>query len=184
MISPTSRDPICVVVANFAYAPNLNGVLWFVSRVWPMIRRDVPCAELLLVGGGGEGALRTVCESHPGVRALGRVPDLASVYADAAVMVVPIIEGGGTRLKVVEAWKNGKAVAGTTKGFEGLSAPPDTAVIADDPVDLAHATSGLLRNAEARRRLGARGLEFVASRYAWRAIASRLRSSSIVAGNP
>ncbi len=174
-------DSICAVVANFGYGPNLNGVEWFLSRVWPLIRSRVSAAELWLVGGGGEAGLRALSESNPGVRAIGRVPDLSPVYQEAAVMMVPIIEGGGTRLKVVEAWKNGKAVAGTTKGFEGLSAPVETAVIADDPVRLADRTACLLQDIEARRTLGERGLRFVADHYGWRVIESRLRSSSIVA---
>ncbi|MGH9316879.1 MAG: glycosyltransferase, partial [Thermoanaerobaculia bacterium] len=174
------RDGICAVVGNFDYGPNLNGARWFVSKVWGLVRRQLPSAELWLVGSDAKDALTELCESHPGVRALGRVPDLTPVYRDAGVMVVPLIEGGGTRLKVVEAWKNGKAVAGTTKGLEGLAAPPDAAAIADDPARLANAIAALLRDVEARRVLGARGLAFVSSRYAWRVIASALRDSSIV----
>ena len=178
--SVAGRNGIGAIVANYAYGPNLAGLQWCAARVWPLIRAQVPSAELWLVGDGAGDALARLCQRHPGLRTFGRMPDLYCVYRDAGVMLAPLLQGGGSRLKVVEAWRNGKAVAGTSKGLEGLDAPSDAAAVADNPERLAAAVASLLADQHARLVLGARGREFVASRYAWRAIASTLQHTSVI----
>jgi glycosyltransferase involved in cell wall biosynthesis len=84
-------------------------------------------------------ALRVV---GPGV---GEVDDITPIYRAAAVMAVPLFEGGGTRLKVLEAWALGRPVVSTSTGVAGLEVEPGReALIADDPAGFAGALAGVL----------------------------------------
>jgi glycosyltransferase involved in cell wall biosynthesis len=123
------RSRTVAMVGNFTYAPNVRGGQWLRDRVWP-----------LLAGLGAEPcALRVV---GPGV---GEVDDITAIYRAAAVMAVPLFEGGGTRLKVLEAWALGRPLVSTTTGVAGLDvAPGRAALIADDPGGFADALATVL----------------------------------------
>ena len=99
------------------------------------------------------------------------MPDLEPYYRRAALVVVPMRLGGGTRIKVLEALAHGKALVTTSVGAEGLSLTPGEALeIADGPEAFADACVRLLGDAAARRRLGERGREEARERYEWDAL--------------
>src|SRR5262249_15964182 len=90
----------------------------------------------------------------------------------AAVSVVPLRVGGGTRLKIFEALAMGKAVVSTSIGAEGLPVKPgEHAVLADDPDEFARAGVHLLKRPEERRRLGLAGRRVVEDRFSWDQVA-------------
>lgn len=114
----SDRSRTVAMVGNFTYAPNQRGAQWLRDVVWPRFSAllDQPCA-LRVVGPG-----------------IGEVDDITPVYRAAAVMAVPLFEGGGTRLKVLEAWALGRPVVSTTIGVAGLDVEAGReALIADDP---------------------------------------------------
>jgi glycosyltransferase involved in cell wall biosynthesis len=107
----------------------------------------------------------------------GTVEDVRPFVREAAVYVVPLRAGGGTRLKIFEALALEKAVVSTTVGAEGLALTPGReAVIADDPSDFAGEVVALLRDADRRRALGAAGRRLVESRYSWATVAGQFES--------
>lgn len=94
-------------VGSLWYEPNAQGIEWFLCRAWPAIRAAVPGAELRLVGAGPE-PLRAAWQAHPGVQAPGFADDLAAEYAGAQAVIAPILSGGGSNIKVVEALAHGR----------------------------------------------------------------------------
>jgi hypothetical protein len=123
------RSRTVAMVGNFTYAPNLRGARWLRDVVWPRLTTmlDEPCA-LRLVGPG-----------------IGELDDLEPVYRAAAVMAVPLLEGGGTRLKVLEAWALGRPVVSTSVGVLGLDVLPGReALVADEPESYARALAAAL----------------------------------------
>jgi len=117
------------MVGNFTYAPNLRGAAFLRDAVWPQLTAilEEPCA-LRLVGPG-----------------IGELDDLEPIYRAAAVMAVPLLEGGGTRLKVLEAWALGRPVVSTTVGVRGLGVVPGReALVADEPAAFARALADVL----------------------------------------
>lgn len=177
-------DDACALVANYGYGPNLDGVRWLLRLVWPRVRRARPAATLHLVGGGAEDALHQLTATTAGVTVLGRVADLAPIYHGTGVMLAPLMHGGGSRLKVVEAWQQGKALVATPKGIEGLGAPAGAAVCAPTPEAYADALASLLGDSARRARLGDEGRRFVLDHLAFDRLASGLRDRSVVAGSP
>jgi glycosyltransferase involved in cell wall biosynthesis len=111
--------------------------------------------------------LRTACAAT-GVHVTGTVADIRPYVADAAVYVVPLRIGGGTRLKIFEALAMGKAVVATRVGAEGLPIVSGQHFLqADSPADFAQAVVTLLKDAGRRHALGMAGRRLVEERYSW-----------------
>jgi glycosyltransferase involved in cell wall biosynthesis len=113
--------PAAIFVANFAYTPNRNALMFLVGGVFPRVWEQLPDARLLLVGAGLEyppGEHPPSVDSR--VRALGFVEDLAGAYAEARCAVVPLLQGGGTPLKLIEALAYGLPVLATPRAVAGL----------------------------------------------------------------
>src|SRR5262249_41632801 len=107
----------------------------------------------------------------------GLVPDVAPYYRDADVAIVPVRAGGGTRIKVLEAFSYGCPVVATSIGAEGIEVRDRVGLLlADAPGDFAAACAELMREPELRRRLSRRATTFVRARHSPRAILERLRS--------
>lgn len=160
-------DGTALLVANFGYGPNAHGAEWLLRQVWPAVRARLPAATLTCVGGRMPAGLADLAASSPGVRVRGQLGDITAPLREAAVVVVPLLEGGGTRLKIVEAWSRGKAVVTTPKGIEGLPAPPDAVIVAPDAGSFAAATASLLVDPARRLGLGARALDVFRNRLSW-----------------
>lgn len=163
-----------LLVANFAYGPNAAGAHWLLHHVWPAVLERRPDARLVLAGGGSPRALARAAVTAPGVELHGLVDDLEPLYEGAAVVVVPVRSGSGTRLKMIDAWRHGKAVVTTVKGVEGLPADPESVIVADDPRAFAAATVRLLDDAALRGQMGARALAVFETCLSYEAIAAAL----------
>jgi len=91
---------------------------------------------------------------------------------------VPLRVGGGTRLKILDAWAMGKAIVSTSVGCEGLAAEDGVNIlIRDDPKDFAEAVVSVLKDKTLRERLGAAGRRTVEQKYSWDVIGTGLRHS-------
>jgi polysaccharide biosynthesis protein PslH len=151
--------------------PNEDGILDFVDTTLPLVRREVPDVTLTIVGRNPSERLRAAC-NLPGVAVTGTVDDVRPYVDEAAVYVVPLRIGGGTRLKIFEALAMGKAVVSTTVGAEGLPMVDGRHFIAaDSPAEIARAVVSLLRDPERRKALGAAGRELVEQRHSWQRVA-------------
>jgi len=170
--APGAHD--LVFTAKMDFRPNVDAVLWFVQEVLPLIRRESPETRFWAVGKDPHPRL-AVLAGDPGIRLTGWVEDVRPYIAAAAVYLVPLRIGGGTRLKVLEAMAMGKAIVSTTLGCEGFDlVPGQELVTADTPATFASAVVTLLRDPEGRARLGAAGRRFAGARYDWRSIVPRL----------
>jgi glycosyltransferase involved in cell wall biosynthesis len=97
------------------------------------------------------------------------------------VVVAPLLEGGGTRLKIVEAWSQGKAVVATTKGVEGLPWTPAVAAVADGVDEFAGHLRQLISDGARRRAMGAAGLMIFYERLSWDVARRTVGAGSILA---
>jgi len=175
-ITPTPLGAAVVMTGTFSYAPNLEGARWLAREVWPLVRRAAPAAELRFVGLRGETVLRDLA-MLPGVTVVGAVPDMRPELARARVAVAPIHVGGGTRIKILEAFAAGRPVVSTRVGAEGIAvADGDTAFLRDEPAGFAAAVVRLLDDKPLAEQMGARARALVVRRYDWRASAERLEA--------
>jgi glycosyltransferase involved in cell wall biosynthesis len=165
-----------VFVGSMDWQPNEDAILYFIDAILPQIRQRIPAVSLSVVGRNpGERLRRAAAQS--GVDVTGTVDDVRDFMADAAVYIVPLRIGGGTRLKIFEALAMAKAVVSTTVGAEGLPLRDGTHFLqADEPRAFADAVIGLLQDPERARRLGAAGRQLVEERYSWAQVAVEFES--------
>ena len=162
-----------VFVGSMDWYPNEDAILHFIHAVLPEIRRRVPESSLTVVGRNPTARLRAAA-ADAGVRITGTVDDVRPYMSEAAVVVVPLRVGGGTRLKIFEALAMAKAVVATGVGAEGLPLVPGTHYLrADAPPDFARAVVALLEDPVQRKTLGAAGRRLVEARFAWASIARK-----------
>jgi glycosyltransferase involved in cell wall biosynthesis len=163
--APAAGGSYLLFVADFTYAPNRNALRFLVDEVLPRVWRELPDARLVVVGRGMD---ETPTDER--VEALGFVPDLGSAYARAACVAVPLLEGGGSPLKFVEALAFGVPVVATPLAAAGLEATASEHYLEADGADaFAAAVVRVLREGAAD--LAARGRGLVEERYSIEALA-------------
>ena len=171
-----ARTKNVVFVGSLDWLPNEDGVRHFVRNIWPAIRSQHPGAVFQAVGRNPAPSLQALSREE-GVEIVGTVPDVRPYLADAAVVVVPLLVGGGTRMKIYEAMAMRRPVVSTTLGAEGLAVEPDRhIVLADAPSDFAAATVALLDDHANADRLASAGHELVTSRFSSEAVARQFES--------
>ncbi len=157
--------------------PNRDGMEYFFDQVWPRIVRQRPSARFLWIGRMSEED-RGRFERNERVECAGFVEDLEGALARPACLVVPLRIGGGTRLKILDAWAAGKAVVSTTVGCEGLASQDGrNIVIRDDSQGFADGVLELLADTARRREIGTAARRTVETTYAWSTIGERLSSA-------
>lgn len=157
------------MIGTFEYAPNYDGLAWFRTQVWPRVLGEVPEAELRVVGHRSEAC---VDPRDPRVTPLGWLADPGPEMATWSASIVPVLVGGGTRIKIAEAFARGVPVVATTVGAFGYEvASGRELLIADDPAAFASACVSLLTDPELRARLTEAGRAFHRERHTWEAVA-------------
>jgi polysaccharide biosynthesis protein PslH len=162
-----------VFFGTLDYFPNQDGVRHFLADVWPRLAPTAPGSRFRILG--PHPTPEVLARRGPRVDVAGCVDDLRPHLARAAVVVVPLRVGGGTRFKILEAMAMGRPVVSTTIGAEGLEVKDGRELlVADGPEAFAAAVRRVLEDEPLARALGAAGRACVERRYGWPAIASEL----------
>lgn len=154
-------------VGTLNYAPNENAVKWLTEEIMPAIRKRVgqENAVLTVIGRGPTDWMRQQAAAG-GFLLHGDVPDVQPYYAACDAVLVPIRAGGGTRIKILEAFGYGRVVISTTLGAEGIVAAHDRELlIANSAAEFADAAGRLLHEPDLSRQLIAHGRQRVMERY-------------------
>jgi glycosyltransferase involved in cell wall biosynthesis len=170
--APDATQPLVVFTGSMDWEANIDGVEYLCRDIWPRVRARAPGARLRIVGRNPHARVRKLAGDS--IDVTGTVPSVIEHLRAAAVVVVPLRIGGGTRLKIFEAMAMGKAVVSTSVGAEGLDVRHGRDILlADDPASFADSVAALLGEPERRRRLETAAVER-ASQHDWSAVAGRL----------
>lgn len=166
-VSRTAGERRAMFVGDFAYEPNRNGLRFLLDDVLPLVWDELPDARLALVGGG----LERPPSEDARVETLGFVADLArEAYAHATCALAPLLQGGGTPLKLIEALAYGLPVIATPRAVAGLEVRDgEHCLVADGAAEFATTLVAVLRDGGSPE-LGRRGRELVAERYSIEAL--------------
>jgi glycosyltransferase involved in cell wall biosynthesis len=155
---------------DLGYAPNVIGARWIADEIAPALRRRGERHRLVVAGRNASAELRGHMAAAE-VEVRSPVADMGEMLAEASVVLVPLLSGGGTRLKILEAFGAGRPVVSTTVGAEGIEAEPGRhLLIADTAEGLADAVVSLLRDPARRRALADEARRLAEERYGWAAI--------------
>jgi glycosyltransferase involved in cell wall biosynthesis len=166
------RDPAGTTLVFYGlltYRPNIDGLRWFCDRVWPQVLAQVPTARLEVIGEHDERL--SFAASSPNVFVHGFVEDMTEILGRSSGAVVPLLSGGGTRVKIIEAWARRLPVVSTSVGGEGLGARDGVnMLVADEPTAFANACVSLLRDPDLGRRMAEEGFRHGRQRFEWRRV--------------
>ena len=151
------------------WPPNAQGLLWFARRVFPLVLRACPDAVLTVIGRDAPAAVLSAGLPDASLDVTGYVADPTPYLRETAAFVVPLLAGGGMRVKIIDAWLWGLPVVSTTIGAEGIAIRQgENIVIADSPEAFAQATVRLLQDPAEGQRLGQAGRLWAEEHYNWR----------------
>lgn len=177
-LQPRQTDPApdgrtVLFFGLLATVPNVDGVLYFLREIWPRIAAARSDVRFVIIGADPAPAIRAY--AGPRVTIVGPVDDLRPHLSAAAVVVVPLRLGSGTRLKILEGWAMARPVVSTALGAEGLDCVPGRhLLIADDPSEFANSVLRVLREPGLADELGRAGRTLVSDRYSWSGAAGAL----------
>jgi glycosyltransferase involved in cell wall biosynthesis len=157
-----------------SYFPNEDGMVWFVREIWPRIRVVCPEAQMDVVGSYAAGFVERMGPNE-GITIRGLVPDLTPFIREASFLVVPLRLGGGTRVKILEAWAKGLPVVTTPVGIEGLGGRhEENALIANTSEGFAAECIKLLNNPEIGLSLARNGFQHGKANFGSESIVPRI----------
>lgn len=171
---PTAENEILFVGA-LGYPPNADAVVRFARGALPRLRQSIPGVKLVIAGRNPRAEVRALPSLGVGIELHEDVPEILPFYQRAAVCVVPLRAGGGTRLKILEAMALGRPVVATPKGCEGLQVSHENQLLIAEEEAIAGQVERVLRNPELARELTARARAWVEARHDWRIQGERLR---------
>lgn len=167
----TAEKPLVLFVGAMDWEPNVDAMKYFCAEIWPLVLAKVPTARFRIVGRNPDGRIKAL--AAPSIDVTGRVPSVVEHLREAAVVVVPLRIGGGTRIKIYEAMATGKPVVSTTVGAEGLDVHhTQDIVLRDRGEEFAQSVVELLQDAEACKRLG-QAARALATKYGWPVIGAK-----------
>lgn len=164
-----------VFTGSMDWLANEDGILYFAEKILPIVRKEAPESELWVVGRRPSRNLLGLMDRVAGIKVTGTVEDIRPYIGKASVYVVPLLVGGGTRLKIFEAMAMGKAIVSTSIGAEGLSVVNAEHIsLADDAEEFARQIIILLKQPERRAQLGEAARRLVEKSYSWRSVGQQL----------
>jgi glycosyltransferase involved in cell wall biosynthesis len=177
------ETPAVIYTGGMNMFANRDAVEWFLDAIWPRIRAKVPNARFFAVGTKPSQKVLDAAKANIGVEAPGFVDDVRPWVARASVYVVPLRVGGGTRLKMVDAMSQGKAIVATPVGAEGIDGRDgEEFLLVADPDAFADTVVRLLGDNVERARLGRNARARAGSKYSWPILGRQLAAiySSVV----
>ncbi|HWR97505.1 MAG TPA: glycosyltransferase [Candidatus Methanoperedens sp.] len=174
--SPGDCDPLnLIMVSGMNWYPNRDAVQWMADSIWPLIKKDIPGVSWTIVGAHPPRTILELADSDAAVSVTGFVDDVRPYMGRAGVYLCPMRDGGGTRLKILDALAMGKAIVSTSIGCEGIDVTPNKNVlIADTPGEFVSQIARVASDSQLREELGLEGRRLVETTYSWRAIGATL----------
>ena len=170
-----ARPQGCVFVGGTTWYPNRDALEWYVSDIAPAAQAMGVAAPVTWVGRAAPEELDRFA-NHPALHLTGYVEDVRPYVRGARCFIVPLRVGGGTRLKILDAWAMGAAVVSTSIGCEGLAAVDgENILIANSAKEFAATVGRVLGDDSLRRALGASARRTAVERYSWDVLGAAMR---------
>lgn len=170
------EKPRISFIGSLDWMPNIEGLNWFIQKVWPVLHERFPELEFHIAGRNTPKALLQL--KRPNLFVHGEVPESAAFIDEHSMMVVPLLSGSGMRAKILEGMALGKVVISTSIGLEGISATHKENVMVANTVDqFVDGIAYALQSKERINQLANQAQQFVFGAYESNNIAKRVRAA-------
>ena len=161
-------------VGSLDYVFNNDAICWFLQEIWPFFLKKVPDASFTIVGSGTpkQNTMHIIEESKNTIFK-GRVDSIEPFYGNYSALVVPLLSGSGTRIKILESFSYGMPVISTSKGAEGLT-DSEAVLIADSPEEFLGKMECMCFNYSSFTEHISKGYYYVRDNYSWESLVSNL----------
>jgi glycosyltransferase involved in cell wall biosynthesis len=157
-------------IGTMYWPPNIDAVNWFIREIYPIVRQHRPDVQFDVVGSRPPAELLALNDAGLGINVTGYVEDPTPYQRRAAVMIVPLLAGGGMRVKILNALAEGIPIVSTTLGYEGIAVTPGKDIlVGDTPEEFASAVLSLLNDSDLANQIADRGRQMVVEKYDYRA---------------
>jgi len=164
----TGEEPTLMFSGVMNYEPNISAAVYFSRDVFPLIKKEIPEAHLLIVGRYPTDLVNALDDSDTGITVTGEVADIREYFNKARVYVCPLRSGAGIKNKILESWAMATPVVATSLSCEGIEvAPGEDILVADTAEQFARQTVKLLKDKELRDKLARNGRVKVEEKYSW-----------------
>lgn len=159
-------------IGGLNWYPNLDGINWFLEKVFPIVLESFPTAKLFLYGGGSTDNLFKSIKQSENIIVKGFVEDIWRELKDKTVSIIPLRIGGGIRVKILELLATGNVIVSTSLGMEGLELHDGKQIlIADSPQEFAEKIINLFNKKYDFSKISSEGKKFIKTNYLWEDIA-------------
>lgn len=167
-ISSTKEDHL-LFTGVMDYEPNVNSILFFIEKILPKIRCEIPGTILTIAGKNPVQSLVKAASSDQGIFLTGEVEDIRPFFEQAAVYVAPMTSGAGLKNKLLEAWAMAKPVVATSMACSGINVVDgENILVADDPEDFARQVVAVLRDEVLSARMSMASRKIAENEYSWK----------------
>lgn len=161
------RRPVIVFLGRMDYYPNVDGVLHFIERIFPIIQKELPGVEFRIIGSNPRREIRQLAR-RPGITVTGHVPEVKPFLVDATVSIAPLRIARGTQNKILESMALGIPVVSSEQAAKGVQAVSgEHFLVASEPDEFAHKVIGVIQNVELQRKLSEAGRRQVEKTHSW-----------------
>lgn len=176
---PNDRDELSILfTGTMSYSPNSEGVKWFANKVFPLLINKYPSLKFIIAG---KYANMITLSNDKNIQIVSSPDDIRPCFSKASIYIVPLFQGGGTRIKILEAAAMQKPVVTTRIGAEGLEDLSDYNILfAETAQEFFEAISLLLEDSIYRNFLAENLRSWVLKNYSWLKISSRIKELDIM----
>ena len=157
------------------YYPNSNAMLYFCKQIWPNLKERFTDLRLIIIGKNPPVQIISLIKNMEGIELLGYVEDIRPYIKRAKVFICPIMEGGGTRIKILDAFSQGIPVVSTEIGAEGLHIENGKHIcLANSAAEFVEKVSELIENNELSRKISINARKLIEENYSYKYIGEKL----------
>ena len=157
-----------IYIGFLGWEPNVTGLLWFITHVWPWLEASIPDLRFDIVGKGADIRLQEAVKNHSSIRLLGFVEDLESIYVEGRVSIAPLLFGSGMKVKVLDAMSRGMPVVTTSIGAESIDCENGKhLMITDSPKKMGQYVHSLLTDEALWKKLQSNSRSLIREKYTW-----------------
>ena len=175
-IHSSSTSYQLLTIGTLHYPPNADGIRWFINEVFPTVLNEIPQVTLTIIGKNPPRDFYELAKTYsPAIKITGYVADLTPYLEKTALLIVPVLAGGGMRVRILEGFSRQLAIITTTVGLEGIDAENNQDVIVrDDSMDFSQAIVQLIKDRSQLQQIALSGRKLVESKYDWKVVFEKL----------